>query len=153
MGRDEGRTVGEMGREATARPATSGGGAASVRARDSAWRVHEFEVWSGGALLCRCSALRTAGQLLLWLGGPAARELGQLACGVPGPGVDGARGGAASSTALLGAEAGAPALARRLAALLARPVFVCAGAAFDRFTLPLVEQGLVAEIRRRPECF
>ncbi|XP_049866605.1 uncharacterized protein LOC126367220 [Pectinophora gossypiella] len=116
------------------------------------WRVHQFTVGAGGGVLCRAAALRLPGALLLWLGGgEGPAELGAVALGVPA-----AEGRAALATPLAGAGAtaeAAAALARRLAQALARPVHVCCGAAFDRFTAPLVERGLIAEIKSRPDCF
>lgn len=117
----------------------------SIKYRESSWRVHEFELWSD-SLVCRVAALRMEGSLLVWLGGEAPR-LGQVALGMPGAGATSLLGGGA------GAEADAAQLARRLSVALARPVYVCCGAAFDRFTMPLVERGLVAEIKSRPDCF
>lgn len=116
----------------------------------SSWRVHEFEIWSG-ELLCKAVSLRMQGALLLWLGGGGPALLSEVALGMPGASEPG--DGKALSTTLLGADGSTAAMARRLAALLARPVYVCSGHQFDRFTLPLVERGLVAEIKSRPECF
>ena len=117
--------------------------------KPSGWRVHQFEIWSG-ELLCRAAALRVEGALLLWVGGSGAAELSEVALGMPAR-EEGGRAALASS--LLGAEGAAAALARRLSAALARPVYVCSGLVFDRFTMPLVERGLIAEIKSRPECF
>lgn len=122
---------------------------ADVVKRAGAWRVHRFEVWSG-ELVCRVEALRMRESLLLWLGAAASDELGAMALGMPGAGA-----GAALATPLLGAGEDGPAaaLARRLAAALARPVLLCCAAPLDRFTAPLLERALVAEIKSRPECF
>lgn len=113
-----------------------------VRYVRSAWRVHSFEVWSG-SLVCRVTALRMEGSLLLWLGGGGAEPaLGAVAVAVPG---------AASE---LHGEAGvAAALARRLAAARGEPVFVCCGVTLDRLTRPLLERALAAEMKSRPDCF
>lgn len=92
---------------------------------------------------------------MLWLGGGREPVLSEIALGMAG-GAGAALGpamGPALSTSLLGAEGAAAALARRLAVALRRPVYVCTGTQFDRFTLPLVERGLMAEIKSRPECF
>lgn len=114
--------------------------------RASEWKVHEFVVWNGGGAVCRCAALRVQGSVLVWLGASdAAPRLGDAALALP----------AAGATQLLGGavEGAAVPLARRLARLLSRPVYVCCGATFDRFTLPFVERALVMEIKNRPECF
>ncbi|KAJ8732380.1 hypothetical protein PYW07_014979 [Mythimna separata] len=118
--------------------------------KPSEWHVHQFEIWSG-ELVCKAAALRVVGALLLWVGGGGAAELSEVALGVPAR-EDGA-GRAALASSLLGAEGAATALARRLSAALARPVYVCSGLVFDRFTMPLIERGLMAEIKNRPECF
>ncbi|KAJ8731695.1 hypothetical protein PYW08_014425 [Mythimna loreyi] len=118
--------------------------------KPSEWRVHQFEIWSG-ELVCRAAALRVAGALLIWVGGSGAADLNEVALGMPAR-EDGA-GRAALASSLMGADGAATALARRLAAALARPVYVCSGLVFDRFTMPLVERGLMAEIKSRPECF
>lgn len=120
-----------------------------IKYRKSAWRVHQFEVWSE-ELVCRAAVLRMQGSLLVWIGDGGQPQLTELAVGIPE--VLERRGGALV-TALVGADGWAVSLARRLAALLTRPVFVCCGEAFDRFTGPLVERGLIAEIKSRPECF
>ncbi|PZC76542.1 hypothetical protein B5X24_HaOG204441 [Helicoverpa armigera] len=114
--------------------------------KPSAWSVHQFEIWSG-ELLCKAVALRVDGALLLWVGSGGAPELSEVALGMPGA------GRAALATTLVGADGAATALARRLSAALARPVYVCSGLVFDRFTMPLVESGLITEIKSRPECF
>ncbi|KAJ0179638.1 hypothetical protein K1T71_004229 [Dendrolimus kikuchii] len=86
--------------------------------RSSSWSVHQFEVWSGD-IVCRVAALRGAGWLLVWVGG-AEPQLSEMALGMPArsPGADGA-----AATALVGGDGAAPALARRLAARLSRPVY------------------------------
>lgn len=127
-----------------------------IQYKPSTFRVHEFRVLGGdGAPLCRCAVLGMPDSLLLWLGDDAERLMGAVALGMPA--VD---AGQALATGLMpgtgraeGAEAAANGLARRLAARLKRPVYVCCGDNFDRLTLPLVERGLVAEIKSRPECF
>ncbi|KAG6455355.1 uncharacterized protein LOC115446869 [Manduca sexta] len=122
-----------------------------IQYKSSAWCVHEFEVWSG-ELVCRVAALRMKDSLLLWIGGNAKPALVEVAAGVPMPPSNGsARAGLA--TALISGDGVAVTLARRLSATLVRPVYVCCGATFDRFTAPLVERGLIAEIKSRPECF
>ncbi|CAB3242786.1 unnamed protein product [Arctia plantaginis] len=118
--------------------------------KPSTWRIHQFEIWSGD-LLCKAVALRVQGALLLWLGGAGAAQLSEIALGMPAPSNDGNRD--ALSTTLIGADGTAAAMARRLSAALERPVYVCSGVTFDRFTMPLIERGLVAEIKSRPECF
>lgn len=134
-----------------------------IQFKPSTWRVHEFRVFGGdGAPLCRCAVLRMPDSLLLWLGSDAEPLMGAVALGMPaavaatGPG----DAGLALATGLMvgtgraeGADAAANGLARRLAARLARPVYVCCGDNFDRLTLPLVERGLIAEIKSRPDCF
>ncbi|KAG7299970.1 hypothetical protein JYU34_017002 [Plutella xylostella] len=119
--------------------------AARVTMCPSLWRVHRFEVWSGERV-CAVEALRMQDSLLLWLGaGGAGAALGEVALGA---------GGAATALRAGGAgEARAEGLARRLSAALARPVHVCLSAPLDRFTAPLLERALVAEIKSRPECF
>lgn len=118
--------------------------------KTSGWRVHQFEIWSG-ELVCKAVALRVAGALLLWVGGGGTADLTEIALGMPAPDEGGGRASLAST--LLGAEGAAAALARRLSAALTRPVYVCSGLVFDRFTMPLVERGLITEIKSRPECF
>ncbi|XP_059061643.1 uncharacterized protein LOC131854538 [Achroia grisella] len=125
--------------------------------RPTSWKVHQFEVWSG-ELLCRAAVLRADRSLFVWLGsGSGEPELGDMCMGVPAPGwlrAGAGRGGL--GTALVGAEGAegaATALARRLAAALQRPVYICSSCTFDRFTIPLVERGLILEIKSRPECF
>ncbi|XP_037978442.2 uncharacterized protein LOC119694922 [Plutella xylostella] len=119
--------------------------AARVTMCPSLWRVHRFEVWSGERV-CAVEALRMQDSLLLWLGAAGAgAALGEVALGA---------GGAATALRAGGAgEARAEGLARRLSAALARPVHVCFSAPLDRFTAPLLERALVAEIKSRPECF
>lgn len=120
--------------------------------KPSAWRVHQFEIWSG-ELICKAAALRVDGALMLWLGGSGgAAQLNEIALGMPSS-QDNGGCRAALATTLLGTDGSAAALARRLSASLARPVYVCSGLAFDRFTMPLVERGLVAEIKSRPDHF
>lgn len=117
-----------------------------IKYRHSEWNVHEFEVWNGGSAVCRCAALRVRGSVLIWVGSIGTLpELGDAALCVP----------AAGATQLLGAnpDTAAVSFARRLAALLVHPVYICYGATFDRFTLPLVERALIQEIKNRPECF
>lgn len=93
------------------------------------------------------------GALLLWLGGGGAAKLHEIALGMP-PTQEGNGGRSALATTLLGSDGRATVtMARRLSASLARPVYVCSGEDFDRFTMPLVECGLIAEIKSRPECF
>ncbi|XP_026753184.2 uncharacterized protein LOC113513390 [Galleria mellonella] len=122
--------------------------------KPSAWKVHQFEIWSG-ELVCRVAVLRADRCLFLWLGGTAGKpELGEMSMGVPAP--EGllqgcSRGGLA--TTLLGADGTSTAMARRLAASLQRPVYVCSSCTLDRFTIPIVERGLISEIKNRPECF
>lgn len=118
--------------------------------KPSEWRVHQFEIWSG-ELVCKAAALRVDGALLLWVGGGGAAALSEVALGMPAR--EAGAGRVALASTLLGAEGAAAALARRLSAALAQPVYVCSGLAFDRFTMPLVERGLMAEIKSRPECF
>lgn len=127
-----------------------------IQYKPSTWRVHEFRVLGGdGSPLCRCAVLRMPDSLLLWLGNDAEPLMGAVALGMPAVG-----SGLAMATGLLtgtgraeGAEVASNGLARRLAARLERPVYVCCGDNFDRLTLPLVERGLIAEIKSRPECF
>lgn len=123
-----------------------------VTYKPSAWRIHQFEIWSG-ELLCKAVALRVEGALLLWLGGGGPAQLNEIALGMPAPDESdqGSRDGL--STTLIGTDGAAAAMARRLSTALARPVYVCSGVVFDRFTTPLVERGLIAEIKSRPECF
>ncbi|KAI5630820.1 proteasome assembly chaperone 4 domain-containing protein [Phthorimaea operculella] len=125
--------------------------AKSVVYKDSKWRVHHFEVVSGMGVVCRAAALRVDGALLLWVGGDGPPALGAVALALPARGA-----GEALATPLSGAGPeleSALALSRRLARALARPVHVCCGSAFDRFTAPLVERGLITEIKSRPDCF
>lgn len=121
---------------------------AAVVERASGWRVHRFEVWSG-ELVCRVEALRMRDSLMLWVGaGAGAPLLGDVALGVTGG------DGVALATTLVETAGGeAAALARRLTAALSRPVYVCSSLSPDRFTAPLLERALVAEIKSRPECF
>lgn len=115
--------------------------------------MHQFEVWSG-ELVCKAVALRVDGALLLWLGGGGPAQLSEVALGMPGGGSGDGEGAALATTLLsAGAECAAAATARRLSAALARPVYVCSGLVYDRFTTPLIERGLIAEIKSRPECF
>lgn len=117
-----------------------------IKYRKSSWRIHDFEIWSG-ELLCHISVLKMKDSVLVWIGGVPA-ELGEVALGVP------ARSGRlAACSSLTGAEAGAAPLARQLATALDQPVYVCCGSHFDRFSMPLVVQGLIAEIKSRPDCF
>ncbi|XP_023934753.1 uncharacterized protein LOC112043521 [Bicyclus anynana] len=115
-----------------------------VKYRESAWRVHEFEVWSG-ELLCRAAVLRMDGSALVWLGAQDA-QLGDMALGMP-------HENGALATALLGSADDAVRLARRLAAARARPAHVCCSLALNRFTAPLVERALAAELKAHPDCF
>ncbi|KAM3956349.1 uncharacterized protein ACR2FA_009687 [Aphomia sociella] len=122
--------------------------------RPSAWKLHYFEIWSG-ELVCKAAVLRANGSLFLWLGSGAGEpELGDVSLGVPATGSsqDGCRR-AGLATALVGAESTITAMARRLAAFMQQPVYVCSSNTFDRFIEPLVERGLIAEIKSRPECF
>lgn len=120
--------------------------------RQSGWRVHQFKILSG-EVVCTVAVLRMEGSLLLWLGsGSREAELNEIALGMPAH-ANGAAGRAGLATTLLGVEGAATAMARRLTALLKRPVYVCAGSEFDRFTMPIVERGLIAEIKNKPECF
>ncbi|CAH0626890.1 unnamed protein product [Chrysodeixis includens] len=119
--------------------------------KPSAWGVHQFEIWSG-ELVCRAVSLRLDGALLLWLGGGGAARLDEIALGMP-PTQEADSERSALATTLLGSDGTATAMARRLSKSLARPVYVCSGVVFDRFTMPLVERGLIAEIKSRPECF
>lgn len=118
--------------------------------KPSNWSIHQFEIWSSD-LLCKAVALRVQGALLLWLGGVGPAQLSEIALGMPVPTDSGNRD--ALSTTLIGTDGTASAMACRLSTALARPVYVCSGVTFDRFTMPLVERGLVAEIKSRPECF
>ena len=120
-----------------------------IKYRESAWRVHQFEVWSE-ELVCRAVALRMESSLLVWVGDGGQPQLTELAFGIPD--VLECKGGALA-TALVGTDGWAVSLARRLTTLLSRPVFVSCGAAFDRFTGPIVERGIIAEIKSRPDCF
>lgn len=113
--------------------------------RPSTWKLHEFEVWSG-EFICRVVVLRMKDSLLVWVGGREA-QLNEVALGVPL-----AVGNGALATTLLG-EGNASGLARRLTLGLGRQVYVCCGKVFDRFTAPLVEKGIVAEIKNHPEYF
>lgn len=112
-----------------------------VNYRKSSWTVHEFEVWSG-ELICRAVALRMKDSLLVWVGGREA-QLSEVALAVPVT-----VGQGALATALLGEEGGATGLARRLTLALGCQVYVCCGQVFDRFTAPLVERGIVSEIKK-----
>ncbi|CAG4976989.1 unnamed protein product [Colias eurytheme] len=110
----------------------------------SKWKVHDFEVWSG-ELICKVAVLCMEGSLLVWVGGDKA-VLTEMALGMPQE-----RGSLV--TTLLGEESSAAGLARRLATKLQRPVYVCCGQTFDRFTAPLVEKGIAIEMKEHPECF
>ncbi|XP_041976236.1 uncharacterized protein LOC121731012 [Aricia agestis] len=116
----------------------------TIKLCESTWKVHEFEVWSG-ELICRAAAISMPGSLFVWLGGREA-ALSAAALGVP-------RAGSALASSLLGDDPAAVALARRLSAALARQVYVCSGKEFDRFTAPLVERGIVAELKKHPDVF
>lgn len=122
----------------------------SIRYRESGWRVHKFELRSDGdEVVCRAVALHMAGSLLLWVGaGEGAPRLASFALGVPAP-VAAAEGGARSAALLGGDETSSVQLARRLAAGLARPVYVCCGADWERRTAPTLERALLAEMKRR----
>lgn len=120
-------------------------GKRQIKYRESTWRLHEFEVWSG-EFICRVVALRMKDSVLLWVGGREA-QLNEVALGVPL-----AVGDGALATTLLG-EGNASGLARRLTLALGRQVYVCCGKVFDRFTAPLVEKGIAAEIKNRADCF
>ncbi|CAH0729079.1 unnamed protein product, partial [Brenthis ino] len=117
-----------------------------IKYSKSAWNIHEFEIWSGD-LICRVVVLRMKDSLLVWVGGRDA-QLNEVALGVPL-----AVGNGALATTLLGEEGNTSGLARRLTLALGRQVYVCCGKTFDRFTGPLVERGIVAEIKNRPDCF
>ncbi|KAJ2946804.1 hypothetical protein O0L34_g16126 [Tuta absoluta] len=119
--------------------------------KESKWRIHNFEVVSGVGVVCRAMALRVDGALFLWVGSDGPPALGAVALALPARDA-----GEALATPLAGAGPeldSALGLSRRLARALARPVHVCCGSAFDRFTAPLVERGLIMEIKSRPECF
>ncbi|CAH0700259.1 unnamed protein product [Spodoptera exigua] len=120
--------------------------------KPSGWRIHEFEIWSGD-LICKAAALRVEGSLLLWLGGSGEAQLHEIALGMPSLQTQADTAKAALVTTLLGEDGAAAALARRLSAALGRPVYVCSGLVLDRFNMPLVERGLITEIKSRPECF
>ncbi|XP_026745131.1 uncharacterized protein LOC113506490 [Trichoplusia ni] len=122
-----------------------------VTYKPSTWSVHQFEIWCG-EFVCRAVSLRLEGAVLLWLGGGGAAKLDEIALGMP-PLQEGNSGRSGLATTLLGSDGTASAMARRLSMSLARPVYVCSGIVFDRFTMPLVERGLIAEIKSRPECF
>ncbi|KPJ01676.1 hypothetical protein RR46_08713 [Papilio xuthus] len=117
-----------------------------IKYRTSSWQVHDFEVWSG-EFLCRIAVLKMEDSVLIWVGSTPA-DLGEVALGVPPR-----TGRQAASSSLIGGDAGAAPLARQLAAALDQPVYVCCGSHFDRFSMPLVVQGLITEIKSRPECF
>lgn len=119
--------------------------------RQSQWRVHQFQILSGD-VVCNVAVLRMEGSLLLWLGGAREPQLSEIAVGMP-PADGQTSGRSGLATTLHGAEGTATALARRLTGLLRRPVYVCSGTEFDRFTIPLVERGLMNEIKNNPECF
>lgn len=99
-------------------------------------------------MVCRMAAVRGEGWLLLWAGGGEPR-LDAVALAFPATG----GGHRAAATALVGDAGAAPALATRLARRLSRPVYLCLGGTFDRFTTPLLERALVAEIKSRPDFF
>ncbi|VVC87039.1 unnamed protein product [Leptidea sinapis] len=116
-----------------------------IRYRESSWKDNEFEIWSGD-FICRVAVLCMEGSLLLWVGGQEA-HLSEIALGMP------QNCGSPLATSLLGEDSGATGLARRLAAALRRPVYVCCGQNFDRFTAPLVEKGIASQMKRHPEYF
>ncbi|CAF4918037.1 unnamed protein product [Pieris macdunnoughi] len=121
----------------------------NIQYRKSNWKIHEFEIWSGERI-CKVCSLCMKGSLLIWIGEQQLR-LANVALGVPG---SGEVGEGSAATALLGEdEAGAASLARRLATRLHRPVYICMGQTFDRFTSPLVEKGIAMEIKLHPNYF
>nr|XP_053602356.1 uncharacterized protein LOC128670595 [Plodia interpunctella] len=120
--------------------------------RESTWKVHKFDIWSV-ELVCKVVVLKVDGALFIWVGGGGngALELGELALGVPAANSLSGRGGL--GTALLGADGGYTALARRLAAWLRRPVYVSSSCGYDRINVPLIERGLITEIKNRTDLF
>lgn len=115
-----------------------------VQYRKSSWIIHEFEIWSGEKI-CKVCSLCMDGSLLIWVG-DQQMHLSDMALGVPGE-------EGALATALMGEpESGAASLARRLAARLHRPVYVCMGLTLDRLTRPLIEKGIAMEIKLHP-CY
>lgn len=101
-------------------------------------------------MVCRAAALHMQDSLVVWVGDASAPRLAGLALGWPAPG---ARDAGALGAPLLGGGAelaAADPLARRLAAALARPVYVCSGAAWERHAMPRLESALLAHVRGTP---
>ncbi|CAG9784779.1 unnamed protein product [Diatraea saccharalis] len=118
------------------------------------WNVHQFKIISG-EVLCTVAVLKMIDSLLIWVGnlGNSQCELNEIALGMSTNVSNGSSSRTAIATTLLGTEDIGTAMARRLSSFLKRPVYVCSGNRFDRFTTPLVEHGIMSEIKTRPEFF
>lgn len=117
--------------------------------KESDWKIHRFSIWSGEAL-ADVEVLRMLNSLLLWVGKASKPDLTEFALGMPGQ-----EGKEGLSTSLIGPPTAnySAQLAARLAAVLHKPVYVSCNVIMDRFTTPLIEKGLMMEIKSHREFF
>lgn len=117
---------------------------------ESNWKVHRFSILCGD-FTADVEVLKMGGSLLIWIGSPGRNEFNELALGVPSVYKD----NLPVSTVLLGSihNTESSSLATKISSKLQKPVYISCNITTDRLTAPVLEKGLLLQMKNHPDNF